>query len=132
MNPLLRYGFEKLARERREAGIDGVSADRPLRRRSGGAGARVCARHGLDTVFLAAPTSSERRLQLVAEHSTGFVYLVSRTGVTGEQQSLSEAAAPLVGAYAAYNGTAAGRRFRDQHARAGGGSSANRGWCRGG
>jgi tryptophan synthase alpha chain len=46
-------------------------------------------------VFLAAPTSTERRLRLVAEHSSGFVYLVSRTGVTGEQISLSEAAAPL-------------------------------------
>ena len=40
---------------------------------------------GLDTVFLAAPTSTERRLKLVAQYSTGFVYLVSRTGVTGEQ-----------------------------------------------
>jgi tryptophan synthase alpha chain len=49
----------------------------------------------LDTVFLAAPTSSERRLRLVAEHSSGFVYLVSRTGVTGEQQSLAASAAPL-------------------------------------
>ena len=42
-------------------------------------------RHGLDTVFLAAPTSTERRLKLVAQYSTGFVYLVSRTGVTGER-----------------------------------------------
>jgi tryptophan synthase alpha chain len=50
----------------------------------------------LDTVFLAAPTSTERRLRLVAEHSSGFVYLVSRTGVTGEQVSLSDAAAPLI------------------------------------
>ena len=42
---------------------------------------------GLDTVFLAAPTSTERRLKLVAEYSSGFVYLVSRTGITGEQQT---------------------------------------------
>src|SRR5438094_6870103 len=54
-------------------------------------------RHGLDTVFLAAPTSTERRLQLVAKYSTGFVYLVSRTGVTGEREQLSDAIAPLVG-----------------------------------
>ena len=53
-------------------------------------------RHGLDTVFLAAPTSTERRLKLVAQYSTGFVYLVSRTGVTGERESLSDAVAPLV------------------------------------
>ena len=51
--------------------------------------------HGLDTVFLAAPTSTERRLRLVAEHSSGFIYLVSRTAVTGEQTSISESAAPL-------------------------------------
>ena len=55
-------------------------------------------RHGLDTVFLAAPTSTPRRLKLVAEYSTGFVYLVSRTGVTGERDSLSTAVAPLVSA----------------------------------
>jgi tryptophan synthase alpha chain len=53
-------------------------------------------RNGLDTVFLAAPTSTERRLKLVAEYSTGFVYLVSRTGVTGERDSLSDSVAPLV------------------------------------
>ena len=56
----------------------------------------VMRRHGLDTVFLAAPTSSERRVRLVAKYSTGFVYLVSRTGVTGERDSVSEAVAPLV------------------------------------
>ena len=53
-------------------------------------------RHGLDTVFLAAPTSTERRQRLVAEYSTGFVYLVSRTGVTGERDSISATVAPLV------------------------------------
>jgi tryptophan synthase alpha chain len=52
--------------------------------------------YGLDTVFLAAPTSTDHRLKLVAEYSRGFVYLVSRTGVTGEQNAFSEAASPLV------------------------------------
>ncbi len=47
---------------------------------------------GLDTVFLAAPTSTERRLKLVAEYSSGFVYLVSRTGITGEQQTIADSA----------------------------------------
>jgi tryptophan synthase alpha chain len=50
----------------------------------------------LDTVFLGAPTSTERRLKLVAQYSTGFVYLVSRTGVTGEQAALSDSLAPLI------------------------------------
>ena len=51
---------------------------------------------GLDTVFLAAPTSTERRLRLIAEYSTGFIYLVSRTGVTGERDTLSASVQPLV------------------------------------
>jgi tryptophan synthase alpha chain len=94
LNPLLRYGLDKLARDAAAAGIDGVlltdlsveeAAEPVSRLRS----------QSLDTVFLAAPTSSERRLRLVAEHSSGFVYLVSRTGVTGEQQSLAASAAPL-------------------------------------
>ena len=50
----------------------------------------------MDTVFLVAPTSSDRRLDLVARHSSGFIYLVSRTGVTGEQASVSDAVAPLI------------------------------------
>lgn len=95
LNPLLRYGFERLAYDTSEAGIDGVlltdlcveEALKPV--------AKLRER-GLDTVFLAAPTSTDDRLRLIAEHSSGFVYLVSRTGVTGEQQSLSSAAAPLI------------------------------------
>jgi len=58
----------------------------------------VMRRAGLDTVFLAAPTSSQRRLELVAKYSTGFVYLVSRTGVTGERASVSDSVAALVAA----------------------------------
>jgi tryptophan synthase alpha chain len=60
----------------------------------------VCAlqRAGLDTVFLGAPTSTARRLELVAKYSSGFVYLVSRTGVTGERATVSEAVVPLVNA----------------------------------
>jgi tryptophan synthase alpha chain len=52
--------------------------------------------NGLDAVFLAAPTSPAERLKAVAEHSSGFVYLVSRTGVTGERAQLSASVAPLV------------------------------------
>jgi tryptophan synthase alpha chain len=62
----------------------------------GGSWATVAARHGLSTVFLAAPTSAESRLAAVAEATTGFVYATSTLGVTGERQSLSDMAAPLV------------------------------------
>lgn len=56
----------------------------------------AAAAHGLATVFLAAPTSSEDRLRAVADCSTGFVYATSTLGVTGERASLSAMAAPLV------------------------------------
>lgn len=62
----------------------------------GGPWLQIAAVAGLDTVFLAAPTSSDARLKAVAEASTGFVYATSRLGVTGERQSLSVAASPLV------------------------------------
>ena len=95
LNPVLRYGLERLARDAAQAGIDGcLLTDASVEE----AHEYVGAMHGrgLDTVFLAAPTSTPRRLELVARYSTGFVYLVSRTGVTGERDSLSGAAAPLV------------------------------------
>jgi tryptophan synthase alpha chain len=95
MNPLLRYGFSKLATEACAAGIDGVLLTDLCIEEAQGPAATLRAA-GLDTVFLAAPTSTKRRLELVAEHSSGFIYLVSRTGVTGEQAALSSHAGELV------------------------------------
>jgi len=97
LNPVVRYGLERLAQDAAAAGIDGcLLTDASVEEASEYVAAMH--RHGLDTVFLAAPTSTERRLKLVAQYSTGFVYLVSRTGVTGERESLSNAVAPLVSA----------------------------------
>jgi tryptophan synthase alpha chain len=95
LNPALRYGFERLARDAKAAGIDGclltdVSVEEAH------AYVKVMRAAGIDTVFLAAPTSTDHRLKLVAEYSSGFIYLVSRTGITGEQQSLSDTAVPLI------------------------------------
>jgi tryptophan synthase alpha chain len=95
LNPAFQYGFEKLARDAKEAGIDGclltdVSVEEAEQY------VKVMRASGLDTVFLAAPTSTERRLKLVAEYSSGFIYLVSRTGVTGERTTLSESLEPLI------------------------------------
>jgi tryptophan synthase alpha chain len=95
LNPAFQYGFEKLARDVRSAGVDGclltdVSVEEAEQY------VKVMRASGLDTVFLAAPTSTERRLKLVAEYSSGFVYLVSRTGVTGERTKLSESLEPLI------------------------------------
>ncbi len=97
LNPVLRYGLEALASDAASHGIDGcLLTDASVE--EAGDYVRVMRAAGLDTVFLAAPTSSVRRLKLVAEYSSGFVYLVSRTGVTGEQSSLSGSVAPLVAA----------------------------------
>jgi tryptophan synthase alpha chain len=95
MNPVLRYGLDALARDARAAGIDGcLLTDLSVEEALSYAGAMRSA--GLDTVFLAAPTSTPARLKLVAEYSRGFVYLVSRTGVTGERASIADSLAPLV------------------------------------
>src|SRR5262249_20458181 len=83
LNPLLQYGLESLARDAHDAGIDGVlitdlaveSAERHM---------ESFRKAGLDTVFLATPTSTLRRLEMVAQRSSGFIYVVSRTGVTGD------------------------------------------------
>jgi tryptophan synthase alpha chain len=95
LNPVLRYGLEALARDAAACGMDGcLLTDASVE--EAGQYVEAMRRHGLDTVFLAAPTSTPRRLKLVAKYSTGFVYLVSRTGVTGARASLSEAVGPLV------------------------------------
>lgn len=97
LNPVLRYGLERLARDAAESGIDGCLLT-DLSVEEAGDWVPLMRRHNLDTVFLAAPTSRPERLRLVASYSTGFVYLVSRTGVTGERASVSEAVGPLVAA----------------------------------
>jgi tryptophan synthase alpha chain len=95
LNPVMRYGLERLASDAASAGIDGcLLIDASVEEAHEYVGSMR--RHGLDTVFLAAPTSTERRLRLVAEYSSGFVYLVSRTGVTGERESISNQVAPLI------------------------------------
>ena len=95
LNPVLRYGLERLAADAAAAGIDGcLLTDASVEEAESYVAAMH--RHGLDTVFLAAPTSTERRIKLVAQYSTGFIYLVSHTGVTGVQDSLSASVAPLV------------------------------------
>ncbi len=97
LNPVMRYGFNALASDAAAAGIDGcLLTDLSVEEAEAHVGAMR--RAGLDTVFLAAPTSPPERLRLVAKYSSGFAYLVSRTGVTGESSTLSDSVAPLVAA----------------------------------
>jgi tryptophan synthase alpha chain len=96
-NPLLRYGLDRLALDAKRAGVDGVLVtDLPPEEASDWLS--LARREDLDTVFLAAPTSPPERLARVAAACRGFVYAVSRTGITGERQALSAEAAPLVAA----------------------------------
>src|SRR3954452_17447664 len=87
LNPALRYGFDAIGRDAARVGIDGcLLTDVSVEEAEGYV--KATRENGLDTVFLAAPTSTDRRLQLVSKYSSGFIYLVSRTGVTGEQSSV--------------------------------------------
>jgi tryptophan synthase alpha chain len=95
VNPLLQYGLERLARDAKAAGVDGVLVT-DLPPEEAGEWIPAARAADLDTVFLASPTSPPERLRLVAEASRGFVYAISRTGVTGERQALSADARPLV------------------------------------
>lgn len=87
-NPLLNHGLEKLGRDAASAGFDGVLAT-DLTIEESGAYVKAMKSAGLNTIFLAAPTSSPERLKRIAEASNGFLYAVSRTGVTGEQKELA-------------------------------------------
>src|SRR6185295_7930154 len=87
-NPLLNFGLAKLAGAAVQAGFDGVLAS-DLTVEESDDFIRTMQGAGLNTVFLVAPTSSAERMKRIAETSSGFLYAVSRTGVTGEQQELA-------------------------------------------
>jgi tryptophan synthase alpha chain len=94
-NPFLRHGLARLAEDAKTAGVDGVLVT-DLPPEEAAEWIAIARAHELDTVFLAAPTSPDERLRGVAAASRGFVYAVSRTGITGERVSLSDEARPLV------------------------------------
>jgi len=95
LNPILRMGLERFCKVARHAGVDGaLLTDLPVE--EAGDYLREMRRNELATIFLAAPTSTDERLKLIAQASSGFVYAVSRTGVTGARQQLPEDARKLV------------------------------------
>jgi tryptophan synthase alpha chain len=95
LNPILRMGLEQFAAKAAEAGVDGaLVTDLPVEEAD--AYLREMRRRKLVTVFLAAPTSPDERLRRIAEASTGFIYAVSRTGVTGARKELHQDAEALV------------------------------------
>ena len=88
-NPILQMGLDKFADEAARAGADGVLATDLTLEEADDYRAILHAR-GLDTIFLAAPTSTDARLAKIAEVSSGFLYLISRMGVTGTRDALPE------------------------------------------
>ncbi|MDT7779860.1 MAG: tryptophan synthase alpha chain [Acidobacteriota bacterium] len=94
-NPLLQFGVERLAEESRRLGVDGILVTDLIPEESADFN-RTLTQHGLDQIFLAAPTTSDTRLRMIAEHASGFVYAVSRAGVTGARESMSAEAERLV------------------------------------
>ena len=95
LNPVMRMGLEKFADEAVDAGVDGaLMTDLPVEEAD--EYLRLMRKRNLATVFLAAPTSTDERLKRIAEASTGFVYAISRTGITGARKELTEDAQNLV------------------------------------
>jgi tryptophan synthase alpha chain len=95
LNPILRYGLSRFVDAAAAAGADGVLVTDLIVEEAGEYLAEM-ERVGLAPIFLAAPTSPDERLQAIASHSKGFVYAISRVGITGKQQSMTSDAAALV------------------------------------
>jgi tryptophan synthase alpha chain len=95
LNPVLRLGIQRFAEECARAGVDGALIT-DLTIEEADDYRRIMAEHKLNTIFLAAPTSPDQRLKTIAQACTGFVYAVSRTGVTGQQKQLTGDATDLV------------------------------------
>ena len=105
LNPILRYGLHRFADDAAAAGVDGVLATDLIVEEAAEYLAEM-SRVGLAPIFLAAPTSPDVRLEAIATHSKGFVYAISRVGVTGTQQSVAADAAALVARIRRFSGPA--------------------------
>jgi tryptophan synthase alpha chain len=95
LNPVVRMGLPAFAKAARDAGADGVLLTDMIVEEAADY-LSVMRDHDLAPVFLAAPTSPDARLKAIAEHSQGFVYAISRTGITGTQTELAAGAQALV------------------------------------
>ena len=105
LNPIIHYGLKKFADDAAAAGVDGVLATDMIVEEAGEYLAEL-EHTGLAPVFLAAPTSPDERLKAIAEHSKGFIYAISRVGITGKQQSMTSDAESLVARIRRWSGPA--------------------------
>lgn len=88
LNPVMRYGYDEFCRACHEAGVSGLIIPDLPPEESGGL-ADAASENEIDLIYLAAPTSTPERLRLISQNSSGFIYAVSLTGVTGARQSVS-------------------------------------------
>ncbi len=95
LNPVVQYGMQRFCADAAMAGVDGVLLTDMIVEEASEYLAAMHA-HGLAPIFLAAPTSPDVRLRQIAEASRGFVYVISRVGITGAQQALAADAEQLV------------------------------------
>jgi tryptophan synthase alpha chain len=95
LNPVVRMGLPAFCEAAKAAGADGVLLTDMIVEEAGEYLAEM-AKHDLAPVFLAAPTSPDERLKAIAEHSKGFVYAISRVGITGTQDQIASDAEGLV------------------------------------
>src|SRR5213592_1733456 len=95
LNPLLKFGRYRLEEEVQGAGIDAVLIT-DLTPEEGGAWITALRDHAIDLIFLVAPTTSDERLRRIAQQASGFIYAVSRAGVTGARNEMPRDAESLV------------------------------------
>ena len=94
-NPILHFGIPRFMKRLAESGADGIIIpDLPVEEADDVV--RAAREHGIDTIFLIAPTTTDERIQKIGAYSTGFVYLVSLLGVTGARETISEAVKTLI------------------------------------
>ena len=99
LNPILRYGLARFADDAAASGADGVLVTDIIVEEASDQTSDLFAeldRVSLAPIFLAAPTSPDDRIEAIAAHSKGFIYAISRTGITGKQQSIAAEAQDLV------------------------------------
>src|SRR6266581_3646289 len=94
-NPLLRFGEDRLANDAKEAGVDAVLVT-DLVPEEAESWTETLIQFELDPIFLVAPTTSDQRLKEIAQQARGFIYAVSRAGVTGAQKDIADDAQALV------------------------------------
>lgn len=89
MNPIFRYGWEKFVKDAKKCGVDGVLVlDLPAEESK--AERKLLLSNGLKMIYLIAPTSSKNRVRLICKNASGFIYYVSRMGVTGARESVQK------------------------------------------